>query len=112
MTDKEPKKVLSLGAKPKLELKKPISSDSKAGAGSVRQSFSHGRSKTVAVEVKRKREGSATRATEAKGGMASRCARPSPARRSPSRGAARGGAARQLTQEERRSRMRALRGAV
>jgi hypothetical protein len=68
MTEKkeEPKKVLSLGAKPKLELKKPVNPDGKAAAGSVRQSFSHGRSKTVAVEVKRKREGSVSQATEAK----------------------------------------------
>lgn len=55
MTDLQ--KVLSLGAKPKLELKKPINPDAAALAGSVRQSFSHGRSKTVAVEVKRKRVG-------------------------------------------------------
>ena len=54
MTD-DTKKVLSLGGKPKLELKKAVSSDGGAAlaAGSVKQSFSHGRSKTVAVEVKR-----------------------------------------------------------
>src|SRR5580693_7826492 len=51
----ETKKVLSLGGKPKLELKKPVSGEGAAAAGSVRQSFSHGRSKTVAVEVKQRK---------------------------------------------------------
>ena len=37
MTDQENKKVLSLGGKPKLELKKSVSSDSASG-GSVKQS--------------------------------------------------------------------------
>jgi translation initiation factor IF-2 len=46
--DEDKKKTLSLAGK-KLELKK------KVDAGQIRQSFSHGRSKTVAVEVKRKR---------------------------------------------------------
>ncbi|MDC0073605.1 translation initiation factor IF-2 [Alphaproteobacteria bacterium] len=44
------KKPLSLSGSGKLELKKPNSS-----SGQVRQSFSHGRSKTVTVEVKKKR---------------------------------------------------------
>jgi len=93
MTDEKTKKVLSLGAaKPKLELKKPLSADGKA-AGSVRQSFSHGRSKTVAVEVKRKRTETAPKKGEASSSAVS-------------------GASHQLTQEERESRMRALRGAV
>jgi len=43
------KKKLSLAPRGKLELKKTVE------AGQVRQSFSHGRSKTVQVEVKRKR---------------------------------------------------------
>ena len=100
MTENEPKKVLSLGgAKPKLELKKPAPGEAKAAAGSVRQSFSHGRSKTVAVEVKRKRiEGAVGPSQTDAGGKGSK--------------ASSGGAARQLTQEERESRMRALRGAV
>ncbi len=112
MTDKteEPKKVLSLGAKPKLELKKSVNPDAKAGAGSVRQSFSHGRSKTVAVEVKRKREGSVTQATEAKSGMSAvRATEPGT---TISLIGGKAAAARQLTQEERETRMRALRGAV
>lgn len=102
--DQKTKKVLSLGgaAKPTLELKKPVLGlDPKAaGAGSVRQSFSHGRTKTVAVEVKRKRDGSAAQGAETRGGMTAVRAADMPA------------AARHLTQEERESRMRALRGAV
>ncbi|MGH6968601.1 MAG: translation initiation factor IF-2 associated domain-containing protein, partial [Stellaceae bacterium] len=45
------KRPLTLGGRPsgKLELRKPIET------GSVRQSFPHGRSKTVQVEVRRKR---------------------------------------------------------
>ena len=102
MTEEEKtKKVLSLGGKPKLELKKPVlSADAKAAAGSVRQSFSHGRTKTVAVEVKRKRDGSLAAPSETKGGMTS------------ARAADLSSSGRTLTQEERESRMRALRGAV
>ncbi|MCR9257896.1 MAG: translation initiation factor IF-2 [Alphaproteobacteria bacterium] len=48
-TDQEPKKVLSLGGKGKLSLNKTVD------AGQVRQSFSHGRSKQVQVEVRKKR---------------------------------------------------------
>jgi translation initiation factor IF-2 len=98
MTESEGKKVLSLGgSKPKLELKKPTSSgEAAAAAGSVRQSFSHGRSKTVAVEVKRKREGEITPRGNAEGMSSGRS----------------GSAPRQLTTEERDARARALRGAV
>ncbi|MDQ2106282.1 translation initiation factor IF-2 associated domain-containing protein, partial [Azospirillum isscasi] len=48
--DQDQKKVLHLSGsgKGKLELKKPVETQ-------VRQSFSHGRSKPVTVEVKRKR---------------------------------------------------------
>ncbi|MGB4102337.1 MAG: translation initiation factor IF-2 [Alphaproteobacteria bacterium] len=96
MTESEGKKVLSLGGiKPKLELKKSVEPGA-ASAGSVRQSFSHGRSKTVAVEVKRKREGEAG---------------PRPLTDKDSSGRS-GSAPRQLTQEERDARVRALRGAV
>jgi translation initiation factor IF-2 len=52
MTDKKddgPKKKLSLSRPGKLELNKTVD------AGQVRQSFSHGRTKSVAVEVRRKR---------------------------------------------------------
>jgi translation initiation factor IF-2 len=52
-SEQETKRPLSLGARPpQLQLKKqPID----AGASQVRQSFSHGRSKTVQVEVKKTR---------------------------------------------------------
>jgi translation initiation factor IF-2 len=47
--EKSTKKPLSLGGRGRLELKKTVET------GQVRQSFSHGRSKTVQVEVKRSR---------------------------------------------------------
>ena len=47
--DQEPKKKLSLSRPGRLELNKTV------GAGQVRQKFSHGRSKSVTVEVRRKR---------------------------------------------------------
>src|SRR3546814_7806195 len=48
-TEQETKKALTLNRPGRLELKKTVD------AGSVRQSFPHGRTKTVQVEVKRKR---------------------------------------------------------
>lgn len=47
--DQDQRKTLSLGNKGKMSLSRP------GDAAHVRQSFSHGRSKTVQVEVKRKR---------------------------------------------------------
>ncbi|MEK9833593.1 MAG: translation initiation factor IF-2 associated domain-containing protein, partial [Rhodospirillaceae bacterium] len=47
--DKKKKKPLTLSKPGKLELKKTVE------GGQVRQSFSHGRTKTVTVEVKKKR---------------------------------------------------------
>jgi translation initiation factor IF-2 len=47
--DQKPKKKLSLSSPGKLELQKTV------GGGQVRQNFSHGRSKIVTVEVKKKR---------------------------------------------------------
>ena len=47
--DKPAKKTLSLSRPGKLELKKTVE------GGQVRQNFSHGRSKIVAVEVRKKR---------------------------------------------------------
>ncbi|CAO3417191.1 translation initiation factor IF-2 [Azospirillum endophyticum] len=110
--DQDQKKVLHLNSgagKGKLESKKPVETQ-------VRQSFSHGRSKPVTVEVKRKRpvEKGAVPGV-ADGGAAARQA----AQGLPMRGAAgqrpRGGGApagRQLTREELESRLRALRGAA
>ncbi|PWC32224.1 translation initiation factor IF-2 [Azospirillum sp. TSO35-2] len=110
--DQDQKKVLHLtgASKGKLESKKPVETQ-------VRQSFSHGRSKAVTVEVKRKRhvEKGAVPGV-ADGGAAARQA----AQGLPIRGASggqrpRGGGApagRQLTREELESRLRALRGAA
>ncbi|MDX9689581.1 MAG: translation initiation factor IF-2 [Proteobacteria bacterium] len=101
---KETKKVLSLGAKPKLELKKPPAIENIGAVGSVRQSFSHGRSKTVAVEVKRKKRTAETGSSQSAAvdiksslGLENRSGTAVP---------------RNLTQEERETRMRALRGAA
>lgn len=97
------RKVLSLGgAKPTLGLKNPPSIEGSGGSGSVRQSFSHGRTKTVAVEVKRKKRGVVAR-------------KPTPTLKptqnvQPKTSAS--AAIRNLTQEERESRLRALRGAA
>src|ERR1700722_1344190 len=108
MTD-DNKKVLSLGAKPKLELKKPVSSDGAVAAGSVKQSFSHGRSKTVAVEVKR---GTGKKSSEMAGQQMVKGPEPGTSVSVSGRGRATSAVIRQLTPEERDARARALRGAV
>jgi translation initiation factor IF-2 len=115
MNDQESKKVLSLGGKPKLELKKSVSSDGGA-AGSVRQSFSHGRSKTVAVEVKqRKRSDKDMAAPDTTGQRQQQMVKgpePGTSVSVNERGRATSAIIRQLTPEERDARARALRGAV
>src|ERR1700722_7855653 len=108
MTD-DNKKVLSLGAKPKLELKKPVSSDGAVAAGSVKQSFSHGRSKTVAVEVKR---GTGKKSSEMAGQQMVKGPEPGTSVSVSGRGRATSAVIRPLTPEERDARARALRGAV
>ncbi len=117
--DQDQKKVLHLNAggsgKGKLELKKPVDA-------TVRQSFSHGRSKTVTVEVKRKRaaekgaipgvaDGGAA-ARQAAQGMPVRSGGGSGGGGRQTRGGGGGGAVRQLTKEEREARERALRGSI
>ncbi|MDP9126985.1 MAG: translation initiation factor IF-2 [Pseudomonadota bacterium] len=116
MTDQENKKVLSLGGKPKLELKKSIPSDGGA-AGSVKQSFSHGRSKTVAVEVKRTKRSSEAPVPTTNDAAAARQQmvtgpEPGTSVSVSGRGRATSAMIRQLTPEERDTRARALRGAV
>src|SRR5262245_38422760 len=93
---------LRLAPRGKLELKKTVET------GQVRQSFSHGRSKTVTVEVKRKRTfapgpgGSMTETTPRAGELADiGVTEPE---------IVRGG--RVLTKEERAQRVRALQGAI
>ncbi|PWC31619.1 translation initiation factor IF-2 [Azospirillum sp. TSO22-1] len=116
--DQDHKKVLHLNAggttsgKGKLELKKPVD-------GTVRQSFSHGRTKTVTVEVKRKRtvEKGAVPGIADGGAAARQAAQGMPMRGGPGGGRpggrnVMGGAVRQLTKEEREARERALRGAI
>ncbi|HSK39867.1 MAG TPA: translation initiation factor IF-2 associated domain-containing protein, partial [Arenibaculum sp.] len=107
--DQDRKKVLSLGGRGKMELKKTVD------AGSVRQSFSHGRSKTVTVEVKRKRtlEKGAVPGIADGGAAARRAAEGLTAKQGAGRGSQRGAPpVRQLTREERDARMRALQGAI
>lgn len=95
----EEKKVLSLGAKPKLELKKPVDAGSHRAAGVVQQQFSHGRRNAVVVEAKRERK------AEAPGGTQTKLTAPASA---PGNSETQ----RQLTQGERDARIRALRGAA
>ncbi|MFY9287147.1 MAG: translation initiation factor IF-2 N-terminal domain-containing protein, partial [Alphaproteobacteria bacterium] len=113
MTDQDTKKVLSLGGRPKLELKKPVSTDGGA-AGSVRQSFSHGRSKTVAVEVKQRKrtDKDAPPATDPARQQMVSGPEPGTSVSVNERGRATSAVIRQLTNEERDARARALRGAV
>ena len=109
--DQDHKKVLHLSGsgKGKLELKKPVETQ-------VRQSFSHGRSKPVTVEVKRKRavEKGALPGVADGGAAARQAAQGMPIRGVPGqrpRGGG-GGAVRQLTNQEREARIRALQGAA
>jgi translation initiation factor IF-2 len=114
MTEEKPKKILSLGGK--LGLKKPVTPETLDRAGSVKQSFSHGRSKTVAVEVKRKRtegSGAPTHPSDAKiVGTQQLGVGPTSGGLALNLGGRSGTSARQLTSEEREARIRALRGAV
>ncbi|MDE1148970.1 MAG: translation initiation factor IF-2 [Azospirillaceae bacterium] len=103
-TSDQDRKKLSLTGRGKLELKKTVD------AGSVRQSFSHGRTKTVAVEVKRKRTfEQGARPGVADGGAAARAAAEGRPAQGGGRQPPRGGAPRQLTDGEREARLRALR---
>ena len=96
------KKPLSLNRPCKLELKKTVST------GQVKQSFSHGRSKTVAVEVKKKR----TFARGASGRMAEVTDAPAPAETPETAKATETPAdAPRLTEAERAKRLGALQGA-
>ncbi|MDE1901903.1 MAG: translation initiation factor IF-2 [Alphaproteobacteria bacterium] len=107
MTEDKKPKVLTLGAKPKLELKKPVAGAAGGASETVRQSFSHGRSKAVVVEAKKpvKRgepvEQRVTTATPpAAPGTVSKSGRSTSA------------VLRTLTKEERDARARALQGAT
>ena len=106
------KRPLTLGGRPssKLELRKPIET------GSVRQSFPHGRSKTVQVEVRRKRAGPAAGALPERQETAPTVAKEAPkpsAPGSPAPSPRRGVVLPHgLTPEEAARRARALKGAL
>src|SRR4051794_9115684 len=108
MTDsneQEQKRPLSL-TRPggRLELRKPVE------AGQVRQSFPHGRSKTVTVEVRKKR--TLTPGAEAEAAPVAKEASPA-APATPAAGIRRPVIMpRTLTAEERAGRVRALQGAI
>jgi translation initiation factor IF-2 len=93
---------LSLHKPGRLELKKTVE------MGQVRQSFSHGRSKAVTVEVKRKR----TFELGASGGMAEVKQRVDALSLKEEAAAPVGDAASRLTEGERATRLRALHGAA
>jgi translation initiation factor IF-2 len=100
--EQDRKKPLTLAGRGKLELKRPTE------AASVRQSFSHGRSKTVTVEVKRKRtvgpEPVKPELVEAGPAAEAKAPGAAPARKPVT--------LRELTEEERAQRVRALQGAI
>src|SRR5579885_259109 len=104
-TDQDSKRPLSLGrGGGRLELRKPIET------GSVRQSFPHGRSKTVQVEVRKKRLVPAPGALEKPEAPAAKEAAGSPA--ATAAPVKRGLVLQGLTAEEKAHRTRALKGAI
>ena len=108
MTDSDTKKVLSLGSRPTLGLKKPVTGSAGGAADTlVKQSFSHGRSNVVAVE--KKRPGKRAEVTEPMRAPMGRSGVDSPLG---GRGRATSAVVRQLSPEERDARARALRGAA
>jgi translation initiation factor IF-2 len=115
--DDERKKPLTLSRPGRLELKKTVET------GQIRQSFSHGRSKAVTVEVRKKRTyapGEGGSMTEVKPGLkemaaaaeAQQTVREAPARGSEAEAAAARAGIRTLTEEEKAVRARALQGAI
>ncbi len=107
MTDEKKKSVLSLGARPKLELKKPVAAAPGGASETVRQSFSHGRSKSVVVEAKKPvKRGEAEAAKGTRAGESKTAAGVTKSGRSTS------AVLHTLTSEEREARARALRGAA
>ncbi|MCH7711251.1 MAG: translation initiation factor IF-2 N-terminal domain-containing protein, partial [Proteobacteria bacterium] len=112
--EQQGKKPLTLSRPGRLELKKTVES------GQIRQSFSHGRSKAVRVEVKKKRTyapGAGGRMTEVKPGLEVAAppesageARPVTTARAAE--TAREAELRTLTEQEKATRARALEGAI
>src|SRR5690242_3082315 len=107
-SDHDTKRPLSLGRPSggRLELRKPIET------GQVRQSFPHGRSKTVQVEVRRKRTTPPGQVERPDAPPPSEAARAAAAATTPAtQPARRPMVLRGLTEEERAGRVRALKGA-
>ena len=110
-SEQEGKKVLSLSGRGRMSLTKTVE------AGQVRQSFSHGRSKTVTVEVKRKRaigrpdEPEETVADTAPAEAPAPAPEPSEPEAPAAAAKPAAAAPRQLTEKERAARIRALAGA-
>ena len=115
--DDDQKKPLTLSRPGRLELKKTVET------GQIRQSFSHGRSKAVTVEVRKKRTfapGEGGSMTEVKPGFkemaaaveAQQTVREAPVRNAEAEAAAARAGIRTLTEEEKAVRARALQGAI
>ncbi len=114
--DEKPKEAKKLSLGGKLQLKGGAAVEPSSVVGTVKQSFTHGRSKTVAVEVKRKRDPSPTDAKPA-----SASAPPTTTSTTSNgqtlvglseQGRSRSAVIRTLTNEERAARVQALRGAI
>jgi translation initiation factor IF-2 len=105
-----PKKTLSLGGK--LELKKAPDHAGGGAVGTVKQSFTHGRSKTVAVEVKRKRDVEPGKPTGPQGTTTTTTSQGQTLIGLTEQGRARSATIRQLTSEERAARIQVLKEAL
>jgi translation initiation factor IF-2 len=107
-SDQESKRPLSLGRGGRLELRKPIET------GQVRQSFPHGRSKTVTVEVRKKRAVTPSPSERVETPAAKETAPPAPAATPAPKQPTRRPMVlpHGLTAEERAHRVRALQGAI
>jgi translation initiation factor IF-2 len=105
-----PKKTLSLGGK--LELKKAPDHAGGGAVGTVKQSFTHGRSKTVAVEVKRKRDVEPGKPAGPQGTTTTTTSQGQTLIGLTEQGRARSATIRQLTSEERAARIQVLKEAL
>ncbi len=104
----EQKKRLTLGGRSKLELKRGA-----GDTGQVRQSFSHGRSKAVQVEMKRKKRSIDLKAGEAPAPAEKPATTPPPVQEKDAAPAGESGRKiRALTSEEREARLQAIREAA
>jgi translation initiation factor IF-2 len=109
MTEDKKPKVLSLGAgRPKLELKKPVAGTSET----VRQSFSHGRSKAVVVEAKKPAKRGEAEVPRQQPAVLQRGPEPGTSVSVNKSGRATSAVLHNLTAGEREARARALRGAA